>query len=524
MMTTVPSGKKLPGYVSGSIPLKNEEKTMTQPRTPIAKLLLLFTVLLTLTGSLSAVTINVPGDSATIQGAIDGASNGDTVQVAAGTYIENINFNGKNISVIGAGPGLSIIDGGGSGSVVTCDSGETSTTVLDGFTITNGSFYNGGGMSNVSSSPTVTNCTFSENTANYGGGMRNYNSNPTATNCTFSGNTADDGGGGMYNVVSSSPTVTNCTFSGNTADDGGGMYNVVSSSPTVINCTFSGNTAGDGGGMFNYSSSPTVTNCTFSGNSVFDFGGGMYNSSSSPTVTNCILWGDSPDEISNDSSSTLTLSFCNLQGGLSGGTIDGGGNIYVDPLFVDADGPDNTLGTEDDNLRLSSGSPCIDAGSNAAVSAGVTTDLDLVGPRIVNCVVDLGAYEFNGAALGDNVSDECDLCLGDDTSGDSDGDGICDNLDVCSGFDDNLDADGDNVPDDCDLCPGFDDNGPDADSDGVPFGCDRCQGFDDNGPDSDNDGEPDACDTCTLPGDINCDGFVNLLDQALLALHWLETN
>ena len=59
----------------------------------------------------------MPGDSATIQGAIDGASNGDTVQVAAGTYTENINFNGKNISVIGAGQDLSIIDGGGSGSV-----------------------------------------------------------------------------------------------------------------------------------------------------------------------------------------------------------------------------------------------------------------------------------------------------------------------------------------------------------------------------------------------------------------------
>jgi hypothetical protein len=58
---------------------------------------------------------------------------------------------------------------------------------------------------------------------------------------------------------------------------------------------------------------------------------------------------------------------------------------------------------------------------------------------------------------------------------------------------------------------------------GQPFGCHRCQGFDDNGPDSGDDGTPDACDDCTLPGDINCDGIVNLLDQALLALHCLET-
>jgi parallel beta-helix repeat protein len=472
---------------------------MTQPRTPLTKLLLLFTVLLNLTGSLSAATINVPGDSATIQKAINGASDGDTVQVAAGTYTENINFNGKNISVIGAGPDLSIIDGGAAGSVVTCDSGETSTTVLDGFTITNGSASSGGGMLNASSSPTVTNCTFSGN---------------TATNSR---------GGGMYNTSSSSPTVTNCTFISNTATYGGGMYNS-SSGPTVTNCTFSGNTADyNGGGMFNRSnSSPTVTNCTFSGNTAnYPNGGGMYNGySSTPTVTNSILWGNSPDEIYNDSLSTVTVSFSDVQCGLPSYTVDGGGNIDADPLFVDADGPDNTAGTEDDNLYLQDSSPCIDAGDNAAVPAGISFDLN-GNPRFIDLpdspdtgngtapLVDMGPYENMG------------LCVGDDTSGDSDGDGICDNLDACSGFDDNLDADGDNVPDDCDLCPGFDD-AIDIDTDGVPYGCDTCTGFDDNGPDSDGDGTPDACDVCSLPGDINCDGIVNLLDLALLAHHWME--
>jgi hypothetical protein len=247
----------------------------------------------------------------------------------------------------------------------------------------------------------------------------------------------------------------------------------------------------------------------------------MYNHNSSATVTNCILWGDSPHEIYNEGS-LLTVSFSNLQGGLPANTVDGGGNIAVDPLFVDADGPDNTAGTGDDNLRLSGGSPCIDAGDNAAVPAGISFDLEgnsrfvdsFISPDTGNGtapLVDMGPYENMG------------LCVGDDTSGDSDGDGICDNLDACSGFDDNLDADGDDVPDDCDLCHGFDD-AIDLDTDGVPYGCDTCTGFDDNGPDSDNDGEPDACDTCSLPGDHNCDGIVNLLDLSLLALHWLETN
>ena len=123
---------------------------MTQPRTPIAKLLFLITALLTLTGSLSAATINVPGDFGTIQAAIAdaGTVNGDEIIVSPGTYLEAINFNGKAITLRSASgdPADTIIDGGGNGSVVTCDSGETSTTVLDGFTITNGSATYGGGM------------------------------------------------------------------------------------------------------------------------------------------------------------------------------------------------------------------------------------------------------------------------------------------------------------------------------------------------------------------------------------------
>jgi hypothetical protein len=311
---------------------------------------------------------------------------------------------------------------------------HSSSPILTGCTFTGNSAYEGGGMYNYNkSNPTVTNCTFNGNLANTnGGGMFNIFSSPTVTNCKFTGNSAARGGGvynyqfsspivvnctftsnsawrggGMCNYQVSSPIVVNCTFSGNysTHDGGGGMCNYQVSSPIVTNCTFGGNSAKYGGGMFNLGSNPVVRNCTFSGNSADIYGGGVYNKSSSPTLTNCILWGNiAPDgnEIYNNSSfspTTPVISNCDIAGcGASGAGwdddlgSDGGGNIDADPLFVDPNGIDGIIGTEDDDLRLLEDSPCIDAGDNSAVDPN-GTDLD-GNPRIMNDVVDMGAYEF----------------------------------------------------------------------------------------------------------------------------------
>jgi len=313
----------------------------------------------------------------------------------------------------------------------------------------------GGGMYNTSSSPTLTNCTFTENAAfiiricyifgmddsddaihiDYydtstcsGGGMYNdENSSPALTDCIFVDNlavvscpdnpfplcscTSTSYGGGMCNGTNSSPILANCTFTNNSADSGrgGGMYSYSTSNPTVTGCTFSGNSAGDGGGMFNsYLSNSTVSNCTFTGNSAIKRGGGMGNwDSSGPTVTNCIIWGNtaasSGNEIYNDTGTPI-ISYCDIAGCGGSGTswdsslgTDGGGNIDVDPMFVDADGVDDVFGTEDDDLHLAADSPCIDAGENSVVT--VLTDLD-GNPRIFDgdgngtAIVDMGAYEL----------------------------------------------------------------------------------------------------------------------------------
>ena len=305
-------------------------------------------------------------------------------------------------------------------------------------------------MYNRDSSPTVTSCSFSGNSGGFGGGMFNDNSNPTVSNCTFVGNTATaTSGGGMASLGGSSPTVSNCAFIGNTSGcNGAGMLIIGGSSTvinctfsghstnfgagmliaggnsTVINCTFSGNSADFGGGMANTGGSQTVINCIFSGNSAISSGGGMFNFGGNQTVTdctfafnsagngnalgfdsgpsdtsiaNCILW-DGGDEIRNNDGSTITVAYSLVQGGFPG--PPGPGNIDTDPLFVDPDNGD---------YRLSAGSPCIDAGDNTAVPAGITTDLD-GNPRFVDDpktidsgngdppVVDIGAYEFQGAS------------------------------------------------------------------------------------------------------------------------------
>jgi len=303
-----------------------------------------------------------------IQAAIDAASNGDEIIVMPGTYTgsgdEVVNMLGKAVWLHSSkGAEVTIIDGEGARRGIICNSDETSKTIIEGFTITNG--Y-GSGMVNYESSPTLTNCTFTGNTGSYGGGMYNWTASPTLTNCTFVNNTADDpggfdsGGGGMYNYLNSNPTLTDCTFDSNTADDGGGMYND-NSSPSLDNCTFSSNAANNyGGGVVNdNNSSPTLNGCTFTNNiATNNGGGGMYNlTDSSPTLTDCTFTnntaGDSGGGMLNVNDSSPTLTGCtfdsNTATNYGGGMRNSASNPTLTDTTVCGNTPDQIYGDWIDN-------------------------------------------------------------------------------------------------------------------------------------------------------------------------------
>jgi len=218
-------------------------------------------------------------------------------------------------------------------------------------------------------------------------------------------------GGGMYGSECSS-ILKDCVFSGNSADYGGGIYNIVYESAgglAAVNCVFTGNEAEyHGGGIYNYLSSPTVTNCTFSGNEGGVRGGGMYNYlGSCPVITNCILWGDTAGiegaEIHNFTYSEATVTYSCVEGGYTGT-----GNTSGDPEFAsqstppDADGSDGMFMTDDDGLRLATGSSCIDAANG---DGDATPTMDILSYARIDIAgisggtgepdyTDIGAYEF----------------------------------------------------------------------------------------------------------------------------------
>ncbi len=384
---------------------------------------------------LSPVCSAPNGPKATIQAAINASSNGDEVVIADGTYTgtgnRDIQISGLQIVIRSAsGAAACIIDAQTLGRVFVVTIG--SDVVFEGITIANGlaAGSTGGGMLIQVSDAVIRDCVFTGNTAATGGGLRHENGALLLLErCLFVGNIATAGGSGMFvfpevvNVVdcvfdsngggpgpggagstAATTRFVNCVFASNEASFVGAGLAAGGPNPTrLVNCVFSRNDSPRGAGI-NVAGDMTIDNCSFAGNT------GVAVSIVSPaTLQNCIVWGNTDGPF--EGSPTAIQS--DIQGGWPGA-----GNIDADPLFVQP-------GTDD--LRLSSGSPAINTGSNALLPAddldldgdGNTTEaipVDLDGNvRVQSGTVDMGAYEgvfaSSDPAASDNDLDQGEFVI-----------------------------------------------------------------------------------------------------------------
>jgi predicted outer membrane repeat protein len=367
----------------------------------VIALLAIFTVISSVTAV--ANIINIPDDYPTIQQGIDATSDGDTVLVQPATYLENIDFHGRNVTLgslyLTTGDTAYIsqtfINGDASGSAVTFQSGEDSSALITGFTITNGYASLGGGIYCLASNPIIINNIIAGNEVFYaqggaGGGIYVSFGSPLIEKNVISGNYASGPlggfGGGIYcggdipiikdNLIEQNTgdgyggaiycEGSGAFISGNTITDntgtflGGGIY-CKQSMATIVNNIIVENYArwGDGGGIYCEEASPAVINNVLFQNEAGSSGGGIYcEMVSNPVLVNCIFWYNEAyeqEEIDIDDSSSPLVSYCNVPGGWGGE-----GNVDVDPLFRDAwNGDFYLMSTE---CGDSQDSPCIDAG------------------------------------------------------------------------------------------------------------------------------------------------------------------
>jgi predicted outer membrane repeat protein len=405
----------------------------------------------------------------TIQEGVDGSPDFQVVRVHDGVYggffNRNIDLEDRVLHIESAnGPENCHIDLEDSGIAFFVQGIEIEPIRIAGFTIVNGRSGGypgavGGGIDVSNSDPTIENCVFQNCSGSQAGAISGRFTNVRIRGCRFVDNQSTSGAGAVsldppFGSAPGPVEIVDCFFSGNSSTLNGGAVRlapgdfhearmshcvVMSNSATgggggiyvrtiggqpgsavrIEDCLIVGNAASIGGGVYYDGSgglNPTkaVRHCTIVGNTATNHGGGV--SARVFLVGNSVVWGNSAPlgaQLSVPNSGTLTVRNSDVQGGQAevhvvlGGSLSWGtGNIDLDPLFVDADGLDDSMATFDDNdYRLSVGSPCIDAGSNTMMSDDffdldgdsvidepVPLDLDFL-PRLVGALVDMGAYE-----------------------------------------------------------------------------------------------------------------------------------
>jgi len=233
------------------------------------------------------------GDFEYIQDAITASKDIDTVLIYPGTYMGGINFTGKKI-VMGslflttgdtAYIDSTVINADESSSAATFISGEDSTSVLTGLSLTNGYtvITAGGGIRIENSSPRLKHLKVYNNKASIGGaGISCNNCNSRITDAVVTGNTTTGKGGGVYILGGGTPELLNVEILNNQAEShGGGIAVEGLESLTVVpamkrvNLIDNKSISGAGGGLYINSSKVDIARTYIQDNSADMFGGGI---------------------------------------------------------------------------------------------------------------------------------------------------------------------------------------------------------------------------------------------------------
>jgi hypothetical protein len=391
-----------------------------------------------------AATFDVPSAMPTIQAGLDAAAAGDTVLVAAGTYLEHGLLLKTGVTLRGAPDALGdvVVAGQQQGRVIDCN--NVQDVVIENLVITGGETLTawfddaGAGVRCLGATVRISDCRFAGNKASVGGGLGISNSTVTVQRCTFADNRAQHaqwaGGGGLW-CRTSTGVVSDCTFTGNTAfsvaepGDGGGLF-TETSYLQVSGCTFSNNATGAGGGGFYsvYQDSSRVTDCQFVGNTA-TWAGGAYLEQSLTTLIGCTFTSNTATSgagaietlrshnrfldcefVANTTTawdggaiqsweSTLTLAGCRFRANVA---LTGGGAIFlggVNAVVRDCVFQDNA-GQYGGAIRCHFSRPdltgCTFAGNQGTISGGALYLGAQSGADLDHCLV---AYSTQGASI-----------------------------------------------------------------------------------------------------------------------------
>ncbi|MCP3977104.1 MAG: hypothetical protein GY720_21660 [bacterium] len=397
--------------------------------------------------------LRVPGEYASIQAAINAASDGDTIILADGAYsgdgFSNIDLGGKAVTIESEnGAADCIVDCGGEHSCFVFQTGETQSSVVRGLTLRGGAGTPhewsgstrtfGGAVFCDGAGPTIEENIIEENHADLGGGI----GGSSCGNISISDNIIRDNiaiffhGGGIYFRGSSGAreNISRNTIQDNAAASrGGGLAAQGGSAPLILNNTIADNLASSGGGVYISNGAPVIrgnlivrneANGTANGPDYWSGGGGLR------------LW-DAPIEVTNnhfvENSATVrggAVFIAYTEGAeimnsvFSGNTASEGNDLYIAYYSSSTSFPstvalryslwedgfagsvieagcalviENVLHDSpgfvgDGSYYLTPDSACIDRGLIQEWMFGAT---DVAGnPRILNGFVDIGAYEF----------------------------------------------------------------------------------------------------------------------------------